>query len=156
MISIKPAIQQMAWADAKLFDFLLTLPEDVWQANTAEDEWDVVHLTFHMIASADWYRYQLGGQLKFTTEPTSVAEVKSLGEQWQEINSFLIEQCDEEDGIVYWVEDGVTFSTNRAAVLNQALIHAVEHRTQIMSILKEAGVVAPPLEDFSVWGYLDK
>lgn len=143
----------MAWADDKLFAFLETLPREAWLAKAGENEWDVVHLTFHLVASADWYRYQLGGQLKLTAEPESIAEVQALRSTWREIDAFLVEQSDQEDGLVSWTEEGRTDSALRSIVLTQAIVHSVEHRTQIMSALRSANMQTPDLEDFSAWAY---
>lgn len=143
----------MAWADDKLFAFLESLPNEAWSAKATEDDWDVVHLAFHLVASADWYRYELGGQLQFTEEPSSIAEVKALRATWREINEFLVAQSELDDGLVSWTEECQTDSALRSSVLTQAILHSVEHRTQIIAALKAAGVSAPDLEDFSVWAY---
>jgi uncharacterized damage-inducible protein DinB len=53
MISIKNAVEQMVWADNKLFDCLKGLPREAREAQSAPDDWNVARLTFHLIASAD-------------------------------------------------------------------------------------------------------
>ena len=153
MIALKSALEQCAWADAKLFDFLSELTDDAWRAKAAEDEWHVAALTFHLIASADWYHYQLGGTLTFTSEPQSIAEVRALGPVWKAIDDFLIAEALKEDGEVTWVEDGQTFSALRSAVLTEAIIHSVEHRVHIAAALKTGGHPQLKLEDYSVWGF---
>ena len=153
MIALKSALEQCAWADEKLFAFLSDLPDEAWRAKTSEDEWHVAALTFHLIASADWYCYQLGGALTFTSEPQSIAEVRALGPQWKTFNEFLIAESDKADGQVTWTEDGETFSALRSAVLTQAIIHSVEHRVHIAAALKTCGQPELNLEDFSVWAY---
>ncbi len=153
MIALKSALEQCAWADEKLFAFLSDLPDEAWRANAAEDEWHVAALTFHLIASADWYRYQLGGTLTFTSEPQSIAEVRALGPTWKALNEFLIAESHKADGQVTWTEDGETFSALRSAVLTQAIIHSVEHRVHIAAALKTGGHRELNLEDYSVWGY---
>lgn len=153
MISLRNALEQMAWADDAFFSFLQELPDDAWRAKAGPDEWHVAALTFHLVASTDWYRFQLGGPIQFSEEPTSIAEVRGLQETWREINRFLIAQADLDDEVVHWEEDGQHFSSTRATVLTQVLIHAVEHRAHIAWALKVNGFPSPDLEDFTAWAY---
>jgi uncharacterized damage-inducible protein DinB len=153
MISLSHMMDYTAWADAKLLSFLQELPDEAWRAKAHDDEWHVAGLVFHIVASADWYRYQLGGTLQFTEEPQSIAEVRALGDTWREINTFLCAQATLEDETVTFTEDGETFTEQRSSVLMQAAVHSVEHRTQIVAALKAGGHADIELADYAVWGY---
>lgn len=153
MISLQSALAYTSWADEKLFTFLMTLPDDAWRARATDEEWHIAALTFHLVASADWYRYQLGGPLTFTAEPQSIAEVRSLGETWREINNFLLLEAGKEDELITYTEDGRTFSERRSTVLLQAVTHSVEHRVHIATTLKASGFASLELEDYAVWAF---
>jgi uncharacterized damage-inducible protein DinB len=155
MISLEVALKQMAWADEKLFAFLLTQPDEVWRAKFADDEWPVYSYVFHLVASADWYAFELGRKLTFSKEPESIAEVRGLGNIWKETNAYLVEQASLNDEMVKFEENGQEHEVLRSTVLSQAVIHAVEHRIHIATALKISGFVFPELEDFSVWGYIN-
>jgi len=154
MVSIKNAIEQMAWADIKLFNCLKELPIEAWKSKPSADDWNVGALTFHLIASADWYAFTLGRNLHFSKEPESIEEIFTLGELWKEFNNFLIQECDKEDEPLSYVEDGKTHTLLRSTALVQAVIHSSEHRAQIALALKINGFNLPALQDFSVWAYL--
>jgi uncharacterized damage-inducible protein DinB len=154
MISLEKSLRQMAWADQKLFEHLLGLPDEAWRAKVVEGEWPVYSYLFHLVASADWYAFELGAKLHFTKEPESIDEVRTLGPIWRELDNFLIEECFKDDEELTYVEDGKEFRALRSTVLSQAVIHAVEHRIHIATALNLAGYELPNLEDFSVWGYV--
>ena len=144
----------MAWADIKLLEFLQHLPSEALKAKAAPDEWDVAHLIFHMIASADWYAFELGRTLHFTQDPDSLDGVLELGGIWREFNKYLLAECDKEDEVVTYFENGKEFKVMRSTVLAQDPIHSVEHRTQITLALKINGFPTLELEDYSQWGFV--
>ena len=154
MISIEKSLNQMAWADEKLFNHLLAMPDDAWRAKVADGEWPVYSNLFHLIASADWYAFELGAPIHFTKEPESIEEIRGLGQTWRGINSFLIAEGLKEDETLTYEEKGQEFEVLRSTVLSQAIIHSVEHRIQIAIALKHKGFEFPDLEDFSTWGYV--
>lgn len=153
MIALRTALEHVAWADDKLFEFLDTLPDDAWRARAAPDEWHVAALAFHLVASADWYRFQLGGQLALTSEPQSIAEVRALRSTWQAINRFLVAECDNDDEMLSYAEDGEAHHVLRSRVLTEVIVHSVEHRAQIAAALKAGGHTPLELEDYSAWAY---
>lgn len=154
MINLELSLKQMSWANQKLLGHLLELPDEAWRAKVAPDEWHVAALVFHLVASTDWYTYQLGKPLRFTDESESITEVRQLGGTWLEFDKILIDESHKEDGKVFFLEDGKEFSADRSTILSQAVIHSVEHRVQIASALLINGFDFPELEDFSVWGYI--
>ncbi len=154
MISLDKSLKQMAWADAKLFAVMQELPDEAWQTKVADGEWPVASNLFHLIASADWYAFELGQKIHFTGEPDSIEEIRGLGDRWRETNEFLISEGVREDGPVAYIENGKEFTVQRSTVLSQAVIHSVEHRIHIALALKRGGFDFPDLEDFSVWGYV--
>lgn len=155
MISLQVAMQHTAWADEKLFRCLSALPEDAWRAKAQDDEWHVAALVFHLVASADWYRYQLGGALIFDSEPQSIAEVRALGDTWRELNADLVAECAKDEELMTFIDEDETKTAYRSIILTQAIVHSVEHRAQIAAALKANGFELPDLQDFSVWPFAD-
>ncbi len=155
MISIKVAVEQMAWANNRFFAFLETIPDEAWWAKIADGEWDIAHYAFHLVASSDWYCYMLGQPLRYTSEPRSLAEVKALRPVINEFDAFLIAQASLDDETLTYIDDNEPRSMRRSMVLTQALIHAVEHRTQAVAALKLCGFYSPDLDSFSMWPYAD-
>lgn len=154
-MDLKLAIEHMAWADDRFVALLETLPDEAWRAKLGADDWHVAALAFHLVASADWYCYMLGQPLHFTSEPESIAEVRSHLPRLKEFNDYLLAQADLDDAVVTYEDDGETRSSRRSIVLMQALIHAVEHRTQAIAALTLRGFEAPTMDAFSTWPYLD-
>lgn len=156
MIAMKPSLEQVAWADALFFRFLEELPDDAWRAKAGADEWDVTQLAFHLVASADWFRFQLGGELLFTKGPESIADVRALRPVWEEIDAFFVAQSELDDESLTYEEDGESHSVLRSTVLTEVILHAVEHRAQIAAALKAGGFPSPELQDYSVWPFADE
>lgn len=150
---MRSSLEYVAWADKKMFNFLNQLPDEVWRAKAREGEWHIAALVFHMVASADWYRYQLGGKLVITEEPESIAEVRALLPTWSEILEFLIVESDKEEELLTYEDEGETRQVLRSGVLTQVFAHSVEHRTQIAWTLKVNSLAEMNLEDYSYWGY---
>lgn len=155
MIPMRAALEQVAWADDRFFGFLEGLPEEAWHAKATEDEWDVARLTFHLVASADWFAFELGQPIRFTEEPRSLDEVRTLRLVWRELDAFFVGQSGLEDGLLTYEEDGRAFEVLRSTVLTEVILHAVEHRAQIAAALKAGGFPSPELQDFSVWPYAE-
>ncbi|MBU6214103.1 MAG: maleylpyruvate isomerase N-terminal domain-containing protein, partial [Actinomycetales bacterium] len=155
VIALQEALEHMAWADRKLFAFLSELPDQAWHSRAHAQDWPVSGLVFHLVASADWYRYQLGGVLEVTSQPQSIADVRQLSREWQQINEFLVAEAAKEDGLVSFTEDGSIFSELRSTVLMEAFRHSTEHRTQIAAALKAGGHAHMELEDYSAWAFRD-
>jgi uncharacterized damage-inducible protein DinB len=153
MISVEKSLRQMAWADEKLFTYLLTLPDQAWRSRFLESEWPVHAYVFHLIASADWYAFTLGAELNFTKESDSIDEIRDLGQTWKSINTFLINESTKGDERLSYQEKGKSHEILRSTALCQAIIHSVEHRAHIAMALKVQGYEMPDLQDFTFWGY---
>ena len=155
MMQLKLALEHMAWADDRFYAHLETIPTEAWSAKLSDNDWNVAHLAFHLVASADWYCYMLGQPLRFTKEPETLAEVQCLRPVLNDFNAFLLDQADLEDGEVTYEDEGKTHTSRRAIVLTQALIHAVEHRTQAIAALTIADFDTPTMDAYSTWPYLE-
>lgn len=155
MIPMRAALEQVSWADDRFFAFLEGLPDEAWRAKASPDEWDVARLTFHLVASADWFAFELGRPLLFTDEPGSLDEIRALRPVWRELDAFLVAQADLDDETLTYEEDGESHDVKRSTVLTEVILHAVEHRAQIAAALKAKAFPSPELQDFSVWPFAE-
>jgi uncharacterized damage-inducible protein DinB len=153
MIPIHGAIKYMAWADDKLFHFLRTIPAEAWKAKVNDDDWPVFGLAFHLIATVDWFCFELGYEPVIHDEPSSVEELLALGTVWRDLNAILIQESLKDDELLSYEEDGNSYSVNRSSVLFEAFHHSVEHRVQIATALKSNGYSSPNLDEYSERAY---
>jgi uncharacterized damage-inducible protein DinB len=136
-----------AWATSRLIDFCQTLDPSHLEASMP-GTYGSIRATLVHLANADTnYVRRLTGEdfarLDESTALDAVAErLSTLAPRWEQI----LEDAALPDREVQ-IRDGVT---RGVVVIAQALHHADDHRTQVLSILGARGIAVPELD---VWAY---
>lgn len=148
------ALRHCAWADAKLFDALATLPEAALDARYAPTAWSVRQLAVHIVEGAEWYAYCLRGRPWTDMQaPRDHADLRMLAERLAALNALLLEEGDlPDDRVTFDDEDGPR-TVMRSTLLAQACLHSIEHRTQIACALEVSGIGGVVLDDYDLWAF---
>ena len=144
------------WANLGLIDFIGSLPEEVLDASTAGTYGRIRETLVHMVAAQERYVKTLSGKppseaivneargwpgLTMLQEVTadSGRAIEELAEKGQSGWSFS-----------YQSMSGERWHTQAAVLFAQAVHHATDHRSQIATMLSQAGIEPPDL-DVWVW-----
>jgi uncharacterized damage-inducible protein DinB len=149
--------RHMAWANARLFAVLATLPESVFVACEPGNDWSVGMITAHLAEAATSYASRLDGQpyadLPFERVSTH-AELAIAAAACAGADARLHQAAHMPHGVIVR-RDHPPLTRARTTVLAQAIHHATEHRAHIAGALIAHGVTALNLDDLDVWAFGD-
>jgi uncharacterized damage-inducible protein DinB len=142
------------WANQQVLAICRDLT-DVQLSTSASGAYGSIFDTFiHMImAEADYVGRVTGSmpQPPFKRgDDVSVADLAAFNQQVGEALLDLVQRTPLEE-IVHEEEDGLFMDYKARLLFMQAIIHGIEHRTNITTILNGMGVELPELDG---WGYL--
>ena len=137
-----------AWATARLIDFCQTLDPSHLEASMP-GTYGSIRVTLVHLANGDtnYVRRLTGEELGRLDESTATldavaARLATLATRWEQI----LEDASLPDREVQ-IRDGVT---RGAVIIAQAVHHADDHRTQVLSMLGARGIDVPELD---LWAY---
>jgi uncharacterized damage-inducible protein DinB len=142
------------WANRRLLEACAELSDAQLDATTPGVYGTIRETLLHMFGSEESYARDFTGtapepQLRGMTVFPGIAELQRRAEL---SGSELIKIAETADlRQTFWL-DGGTYKCEAIIVLMQALTHAVDHRSQIATLLSVQGIT-PPHDD--VWGYND-
>lgn len=149
--------RHMAWANARLFATLQTLPEEVYGYREPGNDWTVGMTLLHLVEAAGFYVARLGiaphADLPFDVVATH-AQVRVAAAACATADAHLRTAAQLPDGMVAR-QDDPTQKRARSTVLAQAIHHATEHRAQIAGALVANGCKAVDLDALDVWALGD-
>ncbi len=149
--------RQNRWANLCLLDLCAGLDEEVLQAGLPGTFGPVHETLEHIVAAEENYLHRLRTGQRHPSEeaPDVLPSIAELRERVGRSGDGLIEVAERfHTGMAYpmeW-EDGKTYEVPAEVVLVQAINHATEHRSQVLTILTQQGIAVPEL---SGWGYFD-
>jgi len=153
MISHELSLQHMAWSNQEVLKFFGRQGDDVFGLRAAEGEWPIGRLLTHLIGSAEWYRYCLGGEKWTDLKPiNSGAIALEYVNYLSELDAFLVSQAALSDEELTIDAEGEIIHATRSLILSQAPAHAAEHKGQIAAIMKQHGHHFD-LDSLDVWNY---
>ena len=144
------------WANLRLFEACITLDKQQLAATTAGTFGDIFHTLRHVARSEQGYLNLLtyrkqGTPIEWEDNPG----VAALREHVQRAGEGLVAVADGTTPtgavLIKW-EDGGYRQIPAGMILNQAINHASEHRTQITTILTQLGIEPP---DLSGWAFAE-
>ena len=154
MLELTRLLRHLAWADAKMFDCLIELPPAALDARYSDTAWPVGQLAMHIVGGAEWYCYCLAGrQWTDLTPPTDSDDLRTLKAHLADLNAQLLTEAELPDGVVTFVDEDGERSALRSTLLSQAVLHSIEHRTQIATALEVSGIGGLTLDDFDLWAF---
>jgi uncharacterized damage-inducible protein DinB len=145
------------WANLCLLDLCAGLDDDVLSAGLPGTYGPIRETLLHIVAGEEGYLHRLrtGHPRPWVSPPDGLPSIEELRERARRSGDGLIEVAEHfQPGQVYPVEwdDGEVYDVPAEVVLVQAINHATEHRSQVLTILTQRGVAVPEL---SGWGYFD-
>jgi uncharacterized damage-inducible protein DinB len=154
MVGIKKSLEHMAWSNQEFFKQLLDLPESVYELSSAEGEWNIGRLLSHLADSGEWYRYILTGEMWNDRRPVSTHQQASdLSAYLVGLDAALVQHADLEDEVLTFQDESGPAQARRSMILSQAVMHTAEHKGQIATIAKAAGLHLD-LDCIDVWAFV--
>ena len=154
MVDISRALRHLAWADEIFFTQFAALPEAAMGARYAPDQWPAGHVAAHIIGSASWYRHCLTGEPWLDVRGVRTPDdLGALIPELLAMDATLLAQAELADGPVTFVDEDGERTAMRSTILNQACLHAVEHRAQVSAALAAAGFTPISLDDLDFWAF---
>jgi uncharacterized damage-inducible protein DinB len=146
--------RHMAWANARLFAPLQTLPDHILAYCEPGNTWNVAMIAQHMAGSATAYARLLDEtyQPAWIERPTTSADFSVVAAACATADARLHRSAHTPHGVVVRPDQSVLL---RSTILAQAIHHATEHRAQIAGALIANGVTALNLDDLDVWAFGD-
>ena len=140
------------WATLALLDFCAKQAEDVIDATTPGTYGTIRDTFVHLVRAEERYFARLTGQRFFKPleDPPArldelAARIKRLGPEWE----VLAQDAGAGERVVT-TDDG--WRQKGSIIMAQAVHHADDHRTHVLSVLSARGIEAP---DLDLWSYAD-
>jgi len=154
VIGLERSLRHLAWADARLFDELASLPPEALQARYAPSAATVGDLAVHIVSGAEWYAYVLTGEQWTDLQvPRSAADLDALASRLAHLDALLLDQAGLPDDRLAFEDESGPREAYRSTVLTQASMHATEHRAQIACALEVAGSPRIDLDSYDLWAF---
>ncbi|HKW58629.1 MAG TPA: DinB family protein [Candidatus Dormibacteraeota bacterium] len=141
------------WATLQLIQFCEGLDDEVLDATTPGTYGSIRETLRHIVRAEEGYFARLTGKRFMDPLPQSGAvpladlaeRIRRLGPEWEKLAADTRVQEREvttDDG---WRQKG-------AVIMAQAVHHADDHRTHVLSVISSCGIEGP---DIDVWSYAD-
>jgi uncharacterized damage-inducible protein DinB len=142
------------WANLHLLDACAALSEQKLAATTVGTYGSIDETLKHIFRAEQGYLRHLTGQepenpLRREDHP-AVAALRAFARHSGEGLIALASHITPSDRVHIEEEDGQLWSLPASMILVQAINHATEHRTQVMTILTQQGIEPPDLDG---WAY---
>ena len=146
------------WANLRLLDACAGLSHEELNASVAGTFGNVGNTLNHIVESESGYLYRLqtGRPKPSGGGDASFPGIEDLRVQARRNGEGLIEVAERfQPGAFYPVQwkDGHIHDLPAAVYLVQAITHAAEHRSQVLTILTQQGIEVP---DLSIWAYCEE
>jgi uncharacterized damage-inducible protein DinB len=148
-----------AWATREILEVCRDLTGEQLAASVDGTYGSIIATLRHYLSSEASYQARLMGEEPSWDRraddqpdiPTLMARHDELVERWER---FLSQPFDvERSFVIPWI-DGGERDVPAGVVLTQAVIHAVEHRSQICTVLTQIGITPPDYGGgFGAWDY---
>jgi uncharacterized damage-inducible protein DinB len=141
------------WATLRLLEFCQGLSDADLEATTPGTYGSISDTLRHLVRAEEGYFARLTGQRFFEDLPSSgavplpelVKRITRLGPEWEKLaadGGVQGREVTTDDG---WRQRG-------AVIMAQAVHHADDHRTHVLSVISARGMEGP---DIDVWSYAD-
>ena len=153
-ISMDRALRHMAWANQQIYSACATLPDEALDAYIVNPEWTARHIFQHIVSGADWYVYCLGiSRWNDIPHPKTITDLANLAATLAVCDSQILSAAACDDEIISFEEGEKTISVFRSTILAEAVLHATEHRAQLMDAIESKGFSAISLDDIDLWSF---
>ena len=150
----KRLLRHMAWANQRVYDAVKGLPDLALGAYIVKAEWTAGSILQHIVGGADWCVFCLTeAPLRDIELPKTMTSLNSLQVQLAEFDSKILSQSELPDEYITIKEDNGSWHALRSTILAQAILHAAEHRTQLIDALESKGFSPISLDDLDLWRF---
>jgi uncharacterized damage-inducible protein DinB len=144
----------MSWANQRVYAALSGLPEEALDSYIVNPEWTARRLLQHIVASADWYVYCLGiATWHDIPEPKSIVDIEALSLRLKEFDEQILGANELDDELLTFKDEVGFAQVLRSTLLAEAVLHAAEHRAQLMDAIESRGFSAISLDSVDLWAF---
>ena len=150
---IEKQFEANLWANVNLVSLCATLNGEQLSVEVEGIFGRIRTLITHIIQGEGNYLRDLAGSNPWSADlDWDALSLTQLAEMAQQSGSALLDSVGRFDPehVIHYEDDEETAEFKAWVVTNQAILHGIEHRTQIHAMLTKAGVSHP---DQSVWSY---
>ncbi len=154
MISMDRALHHMAWANARVYEAVATLPDAALDAYIVNPEWTARRILEHIVSGATWYVHCLGiERWQEVPAPATMADVPALAARLAGFDAQIRTAVAADDAVLEFEDEGGTGRMLRSTLLVQAVHHATEHRAQLIDALESRDHRCIALDDVDLWAF---
>jgi uncharacterized damage-inducible protein DinB len=139
-----------AWATNRLMDALAKLPEEQYLRDMRSSHGNIHNTLAHLISAEQTWLARMTGtpdaRLPETVQGTTLAELRKVWEKvGYDMARFLGELTDKKLSTPFTMKtsQGVTYTHTFAQALQHVVDHATYHRGQVITMMRQMGVVPP-------------
>ncbi len=153
-ISMDRALRHMSWANQRVYSAFSTLPDEALDSYIVNPEWTARRLLQHIVASADWYVYCLGiASWNEIPEPQIIADLAPLAVRLKKFDEQIQSANELDDELLTFKDEVGNTQVYRSTLLAEAVLHATEHRAQLMDAIESRGFSAITLDSIDLWAF---
>jgi uncharacterized damage-inducible protein DinB len=153
-ISMHRAIRHMSWANQRVYASFATLPDEALDSYITNPEWSARKILQHIVASSDFYVYCLGiAHWHDIPNPKTIADVATLAQTLDLCDSQILTAADLEEELLSFEEGDRVVKVQRSTLLAEAVLHATEHRAQLMDAIESRGFSTITLDSIDLWAF---
>ncbi len=153
-ISMHRALRHMSWANQKVYAAFAALPNEALDSFITNPEWSARKILQHIVAGSDWYVYCLGiAPWNEIPTPMLIADLSALAQTLEICDAKILTAVDLEDELLSFTEGERVLKANRSTLLAEAVLHATEHRAQLMDAIESKGFRALNLDEIDLWNF---
>ena len=143
-----------AWTSQRVYDAVQTLPDEALDAYIVKPEWDARRILRHIVTGASWYVHCLTGAPDVPLElPKTMSDLTFLKQKLAEFDQVIASQAVLPDEMLTITEDEKSWKNLRSTILGEAILHAIEHRTQLIDALESRGYSPISLDALDLWTF---
>ena len=147
-------LRHMDWANQRVFDAVKGLPDLALGAYIVKEEWTAGRILQHIVGGADYFVFCLTeAPTRERKLPESMTDLNPLQEQLAEFDSKFLSQSELPDEYITIKQNEESWDALRSTILAQAVLHAAEHRTQLIDALESKGFSPISLDDLDLWRF---
>jgi uncharacterized damage-inducible protein DinB len=141
------------WANMTLIDLCATLPDDVLGTTASGTYGGIRETLTHLVGAEERYLSAVGGgpERRNPALEQTAPDLATLHEHARQSGEGFVSYAETVEGnpTLHVTWHGQSYEMPVALFLVQAINHATEHRTQIKTVLTQAGITPPELDGWT-------
>lgn len=153
-ISIERSLRHMAWANQRVYEEVVKLPDAALDSYIVNPEWTANKILRHICGGATWYVFRL--EIEDWVDIPKVKtmeEVKGLARLLADLDTKILSAVNQPDREIDTQVEGRNVRVWKSTILSQAVHHATEHRAQLIDALEFKGYSPINLDSIDFWSF---